>query len=69
MEKNVGNVDKIVRVVVGLGLLSLLFFLKGNARYWGLVGLIPLGTAATGWCPGWSILGINTCPVKGRERP
>ncbi len=61
MKQNVGKIDKIVRVVVGLALLSLLFILEGDARWWGLVGLIPLGTAAIGFCPLYPVLGISTC--------
>jgi len=41
--------------------LSLIFVLEGNARWWGLIGLVPIATAAIGWCPGWAVFGINTC--------
>jgi hypothetical protein len=61
MEKNVGGVDRVVRIVVGLGLLSLLFLLEGNARWWGLIGLVPLATGALGWCPAYLPFGIKTC--------
>jgi hypothetical protein len=61
MQKNVGNVDRAIRVIAGLGLLSLLFLLEGNARWWGLAGLVPLGTAAMGYCPPYAWFGINTC--------
>lgn len=61
MTRNVGTVDRIVRVVVGLGLLSLIFVLEGNARWWGLIGLGPLATAAMGYCPPYAWFGINTC--------
>ena len=44
MKSNVGSLDKVLRIVVGLGLLSLFFFLEGAAKWWGLVGLVPLGT-------------------------
>ena len=64
MRKNVGAADKVVRVIVGLALLSVLFLARGNARYLGLIGLIPLVTALVGWCPAWTLLGVNTCPVK-----
>lgn len=64
MTQNVGSIDKILRTVVGIGLLSLLFVLEGNARWWGLVGLIPLFTVITGWCPAYSLLGANTCRSK-----
>jgi hypothetical protein len=61
--KNVGTVDRIIRVVIGIVLLSLLFLLKGNARWLGLIGIIPLGTAAISSCPIYSLLRIRTCPA------
>ena len=60
MTKNVGNIDRIVRVLVGLALLSLIIFVEGDARWWGLIGLLPLGTAAFGYCPPYAWMGINT---------
>ncbi len=64
MKRNVGNVERVIRVVVGLGILSLVFFLDGNARWWGLLGLGPIATGAMGYCPPYAWLGINTC-AKG----
>lgn len=64
MIKNVGNLDKIIRIVLGLALLSLLFVLEGTAKYLGLIGLIPLLTAFFGFCPLYALFGIKTCPVK-----
>jgi len=61
MTKNVGNVERVIRVLAGLGILSLLFILEGNARWWGLVGLVPIATGALGYCPPYAMLGINTC--------
>jgi len=61
-QNNVGGIDKILRIVVGLGLLSLIFI--GPKTWWGLIGLIPLGTALLGNCPLYSILGVSTCPLK-----
>jgi len=60
MTKNVGSADKVFRIVVGIALLSLIFILEGNARWWGLIGLLPLGTALIGWCPGYVPFGIST---------
>jgi len=68
MTKNVGNIDRIVRVLVGLGLLSLILFIDGDARWWGLIGLLPLGTAAIGYCPPYAWMGINTC-AKEEAKP
>ncbi|HTT36307.1 MAG TPA: DUF2892 domain-containing protein [Burkholderiales bacterium] len=64
MTVNVGNADRIIRIVVGLALLSLLFLLEGNARWWGLIGLVPLATGLMRWCPAYSVLGTNTCGTK-----
>ncbi|HLA74928.1 MAG TPA: DUF2892 domain-containing protein [Gammaproteobacteria bacterium] len=60
MTPNVGKVDKILRIVIGLALLSLLFILEGNAKYWGLLGIVLIATAVINWCPGWAVLGVNT---------
>lgn len=60
MTKNIGNLERVIRIVVGLGLLSLIYFLEGNARWWGLIGLGPLATAAIGYCPPYAWLGIST---------
>jgi len=64
MKENVGSVDKTIRIAGGLALLSLLFILEGNARWWGLVGLLPLITAITGYCPGYMPFGISTCKTR-----
>ncbi len=64
MEKNVGSTEKVIRIVVGLAILSLLFLLEGPNRWFGLIGLVPILTAVVGWCPAWSVLGINTCKTK-----
>ncbi|MGJ4930858.1 YgaP family membrane protein [Bradyrhizobium sp. HKCCYLS2038] len=62
MTRNVGNIDRLLRIIVGLAVLSLVFV--GPQTLWGLLGLIPLGTALTGWCPPYAMLGINTCGTK-----
>lgn len=61
-QNNVGGIDKILRIVVGLVLLSLIFI--GPKTWWGLIGLIPLGTALLGNCPLYSIIGVSSCPLK-----
>jgi hypothetical protein len=66
MTANVGGIDRILRIVVGLALLSLVFV--GPQTLWGLVGLVPLGTALIGYCPAYTILGLNTCPAKPAAR-
>ena len=61
MKPNVVTTDRIVRIVIGVAILSLIFILEGNARWWGLIGLVPIGTALFGYCPPYAWLGINTC--------
>ena len=65
MKSNVGTTDRIIRAIVGLVLLSLVFILEGNARWLGLIGLVPLATAAIGWCPAYVPFGISTCKTGG----
>jgi hypothetical protein len=64
MKVNVGIVDRTIRIIFGLGILALFFLLEGNARYLGLIGIVPLLTAAFRSCPLYSILGMSTCPVR-----
>ena len=60
--KNEGKVDRILRVIVGLVVLSLCVI--GPQTLWGLVGLVPLITGLLGFCPLYKILGLSTCPLK-----
>ena len=62
MTQNVGKIDRLLRIIAGLAILSLTFV--GPQTLWGLLGLIPLGTALVGWCPPYALLGINTCGTK-----
>ncbi len=64
--KNVGNIDRALRIIVGLGVISLVFW--GPHTPWGWLGLIPLATALIGWCPAYALLGIRTCPVKTADK-
>ena len=61
MTRNEGTIDRILRIVLGLVLISLVFV--GPQTAWGWVGIIPLVTGAVGTCPLYSILGISTCPI------
>ena len=63
--KNVGSIDKVLRIIAGLALISLVFI--GPKTLWGLVGLVPLLTAIFGICPLYSLLGLNTCPVASKK--
>jgi hypothetical protein len=67
MKANVGGIDKVLRIVIGLAVLSLVFMLEGAARWWGLVGLMPLFTGLFGFCPAYRLFGINTCPLERRH--
>ena len=60
MKQNIGTVDRAIRIVAGLLLLSLVFILEGNARWWGVIGLLPLVTGMVGSCLLYIPLGIDT---------
>lgn len=62
MKVNIHPVERLARVVVGLGLMSLAFV--GPANKWFLLGLLPVATGLSGWCPAYTLLGISTCPRK-----
>jgi hypothetical protein len=62
MKINEGALDRILRIVVGAGLLSLVFI--GPQTPWGYLGIIPLATGLIGFCPLYTALGINTCGVR-----
>jgi len=64
MITNVGSIDRIVRAVVGLALISQAFAGPLGPAWWGWIGIVPLATAAIGWCPPYSLLGINTCSTQ-----
>jgi hypothetical protein len=59
MKTNVGGIDRIARIVLGLALIALAA--TGTIGMWGWIGLVPLGTALVGFCPLYPLLGINTC--------
>lgn len=66
LKNNVGTIDRALRLIVGLGVLSLVFV--GPKTPWGWVGIVPLLTAALGTCPLYTVFGINTCAVKNAAR-
>ncbi len=62
LKRNEGNLDRALRVILGLVLLVLVFV--GPQTAWGWIGLVPLITGLVGSCPLYRILGLNTCPAK-----
>ena len=62
MEKNMGTIDRIARIALGVVLIALVFV--GPQTPWGWIGVIPLATAFIGWCPAYRLLGIRTCSVE-----
>ena len=62
MMKNVGGLDRTIRITVGLALIAAAA--TETIGLWGWVGLMPLLTGATGRCPPYALLGVNTCSVK-----
>lgn len=63
MQANVGSLDKTLRIVIGLALISIVFV--GPQTPWGWIGLVPLVTALIGWCPLYKVLGISSCKAGG----
>ncbi len=62
MKANVGSVDRVLRAGVGIALIGLT--LTGTIGAWGWIGVVPLATALLGFCPAYSLLGLNTCSAK-----
>ena len=62
MNKNIGNIERIIRVTAGLAILTLFFI--GPQSLWGLLGILPLATGLAGWCPPYAMLGFSTCKVQ-----
>jgi hypothetical protein len=60
MKANVGGIDRILRIVLGLAIIGAGVYFKS---YWGLVGLVPLLTATLRFCPVYPLIGLNTCPL------
>jgi Inner membrane protein YgaP-like, transmembrane domain len=59
MKKNVGSVERAIRTITGIAILSLAFV--GPRSPWAYLGIIPLATGLMGWCPAYALLGISTC--------
>jgi len=64
-KQNVGGIDRVLRIVVGLVLIALVFV--GPKTPWGWIGVVPLVTGLFSMCPLYSLIGFNTCPTaKGK---
>ncbi len=64
MTKNIGNIERVIRAVVGIAVVA--WGVSSN-NWLGTLGLVPLVTAAIGWCPPYALLGFNTCSVKAKD--
>ena len=62
MTVNEGKLDRAIRIVLGLALIAMVFI--GPQTPWGWIGAVPLLTGLIGYCPIYSVLGINTCAMK-----
>lgn len=62
MKLNVGGIDRILRIVLGLVLIGLT--VTGTIGVWGWLGVVPLATGVIGWCPPYAIFGFSTCAMK-----
>lgn len=67
LETNVGRIDQVLRI--GVGLLLLVLFGAGVIGPWGLIGLVPLATGLLRFCPMYRILGIRTCGSNVQRLP
>ena len=61
MKTNVGGIDKIIRILAGIALIA--WALMGGP-VWAWIGVVPLATGLLGWCPAYTLLGMNTCPLS-----
>jgi hypothetical protein len=64
MKLNVGGIDRVLRIVAGLVLIGLT--LMNVIGPWGWIGIVALATGLFRFCPAYSLLGMNTCPVQGK---
>ena len=62
MTQNVGGIDRILRITIGLALIAAAA--TGTVGWWGYLGVVPLLTGLMGWCPPYALLGFNTCAMK-----
>lgn len=63
MKQNIGNTERLIRAIAGAVFIGVGFYFQS---WWGALGLVPLATAALGWCPPYAMLGISTCKANPR---
>ena len=68
MQANVGGMDRGVRIVAGIGLILFALLSAHPLHIWGWIGVVPLATGLIGWCPAYTLLGMNTCPMKSQDK-
>lgn len=61
MQKNVGMIDRVIRAVIGI---ALIIWALAGGPIWAWIGVVPLLTAAAGYCPLYAVLGVRTCPTS-----
>lgn len=64
MKANVGGIDRVLRITLGLVLIGLAA--TGTVGWWGWLGVVPLATGLIGWCPPYAILGLSTCRMRSK---
>lgn len=62
MKSNIHPIERIVRVLAGAAIVSLVFV--GPQTPWAWLGLVPIATGLSGWCPPYALLGISTCKTQ-----
>jgi hypothetical protein len=64
MKTNVGQADRLLRLVAGVAIIAAGAYYQS---WWGTIGIAPIATALLRWCPGYALLGIGTCPLSGKN--
>lgn len=61
---NVGGIDRVLRIIVGIALIAFALMGQVSWAYVGWIGVVPLLTGLLGTCPAYGLIGLNTCPMK-----
>ena len=64
MSSNIGNIDRILRILVGVVLVTFAMLSNHELAIYGLIGVVPIFTALIGWCPAYAPFGIKTCKTE-----